>query len=52
MYTRDSDVVEDGMLTITKFDTKKNFVSGRFWFSLQKGDIKYEAKDGRFDISF
>lgn len=48
----DSDTVDDGLLTITKFDTQKKFVSGRFWFKLQKGDIKYEATEGRFDISY
>ncbi|TAG01448.1 MAG: hypothetical protein EAZ44_08460 [Cytophagia bacterium] len=52
MFSMDRDIVEDGLLTITKFDLNKRFVSGRFWFSLQKDNIRYEAKEGRFDISF
>ena len=48
----DSGIISDGLLIITKFDLNKRFVSGRFWFTLQKDSIKYEAKDGRFDISF
>jgi hypothetical protein len=48
----DADIISDGLLTITNFDTQKKFVSGKFWFSLQKGDVKYEAKEGRFDISY
>ncbi len=52
LMSMDADVVDDGVLTITKFDLNKKFVSGRFWFKLQKGDAKYEATEGRFDISF
>ena len=46
------DVIDEGLITITKFDTQRKFVSGRFWFTLQKDSIKYEATEGRFDISY
>jgi hypothetical protein len=50
----DADVDASGVLTITKFDMNKHIVSGRFWFKISKkdGSATYEAKDGRFDISF
>lgn len=49
----DNDVISDGLLTVTRFDTNKKVISGRFWFTLQKNDgTTIEAKDGRFDISF
>jgi hypothetical protein len=48
--SRDSDVIEDGILTITTFDIARRIVAGKFWFKLQKADgTVIEAIEGRFD---
>jgi hypothetical protein len=54
MSTFDTDVVSEGVLTITKFDMANHIISGKFWFKLTKqdGSMTYEATDGRFDIRF
>jgi hypothetical protein len=42
-----------GELEITKIDTKKYFVSGRFWFTLvQPGCDTIRVTDGRFDVKY
>ncbi|TAG01447.1 MAG: hypothetical protein EAZ44_08455 [Cytophagia bacterium] len=52
MWSQDSDVSEDGLLTITRFDMSNRVIAGTFWFKLQKtGGTTIEAKNGRFDIT-
>ncbi len=42
-----------GELEIIKIDTKKYFVSGRFWFTLvQPGCDTIRVTDGRFDVKY
>ncbi|TAF99808.1 MAG: hypothetical protein EAZ44_09895 [Cytophagia bacterium] len=50
----DNDVSLDGELIITKLDlgSTRAIISGKFHFKIQKGNDIFEAKDGRFDISF
>jgi Family of unknown function (DUF6252) len=50
LYSTDSDVTSDGMLTITKFDIPNRIIAGRFWFTLTKTDgTTIKVTDGRFD---
>jgi hypothetical protein len=51
-YGQDS-LPQIGELEITKIDTKKYFVSGRFWFTLvQPGCDTIRVTDGRFDVKY
>ena len=49
----DSGVISDGELVITKIDMQKRFISGRFWFKLEKqGITPINVTGGRFDVTF
>jgi hypothetical protein len=48
-YSKGTDLIEDGKITITKLDTIQKIISGRFYFTTMEGK---KITDGRFDVKY